>query len=153
MRTFDNHLLGEFKITGIEKAKKGEPKLAVTFTLDSDGMLAVSCVDQKTGSNADIQIARGSRASAAEVEAMKAAAERYKKMDADFKRSIEVRNDLENKIQVALELAESESKHQTTLKDAAKSASDWLAKNQQPTKEQLTKQVTKLALIIKNARV
>jgi len=151
-KSVDNHLLGEFTITGIEKAKRNEPKIAVSFSLDSDGMLSVTAVDESTGARADIQIARGSRASAAEVEAMKESAERYKKIDADFKRSIEVRNDLENKIQYCFELAENDSKHQTKLMGAAQSASEWLQRNENATKEQLSKQLSKLALLLKSVR-
>ena len=37
LKTQDNHLLGDFTIEGIERAKRGEPKVLVTFGLDSNG--------------------------------------------------------------------------------------------------------------------
>merc|ERR1719183_2377930 len=46
--TKDNHLLGEFEICNIERAKKGEPNVEVSFSLDSNGILNVTAVDKKT---------------------------------------------------------------------------------------------------------
>ncbi|GAB5363219.1 hypothetical protein AAMO2058_000864900 [Amorphochlora amoebiformis] len=51
-----NHLLGEFTITGIESAKKGEAKVDVTFELNSNGLLKVSAADKKTGAEAKVEI-------------------------------------------------------------------------------------------------
>lgn len=39
--TDGNNMLGEFTISGIQRAKRGEPKVAVTFALDANGMLKV----------------------------------------------------------------------------------------------------------------
>lgn len=36
-RTDQNNLLGKFSISGIEKAKRGVPKIDVSFALDSNG--------------------------------------------------------------------------------------------------------------------
>jgi len=46
--TDGNHLLGEFKVTGIERAKQGEAKVVVRFALDSNGVLNVTAIDKKT---------------------------------------------------------------------------------------------------------
>jgi molecular chaperone DnaK (HSP70) len=69
-RTDQNNLLGKFSISGIEKAKRGVPKIDVSFSLDSNGMLAVTAKDQTTGAEAHIQIQRSGRSSEAEVERM-----------------------------------------------------------------------------------
>jgi heat shock protein 1/8 len=69
-RTDQNNLLGKFSISGIEKAKRGVPKIDVSFALDSNGMLAVTAKDQTTGAEAHIQIQRSGRSSEAEVERM-----------------------------------------------------------------------------------
>ena len=37
-----NHLLGEFQITGVERAKKGEPKIGVQFEVNTNGLLTVT---------------------------------------------------------------------------------------------------------------
>ena len=146
-KTTDNHLLGEFTISNIEKAKRNEPKVAVTFSIDSDGILTVTAKDETTGANADIQIARGSRASAAEIEAMTNAAERYKKVDADFKRSAEIRNELENKIQYLMEVGEANEDEK--LIGLANSVAEFMARNPNATRDVLAKQLAKIALALK----
>ena len=49
-------MLGEFTITGIERAKRGEPKVQVQFDLDANGMLKVSAMDKATGAENHIVI-------------------------------------------------------------------------------------------------
>jgi len=51
-----NHKLGEFTISGIEKAKKGEAKVDMTFEIDSNGLLTVTARDQVTGATANVSI-------------------------------------------------------------------------------------------------
>lgn len=46
--TDGNHLLGEFKVTGIERAKKGEAQVIVRLALDTNGVLNVTAIDKKT---------------------------------------------------------------------------------------------------------
>jgi molecular chaperone DnaK (HSP70) len=70
MRADENNFLGKFTITGIERAKRGEPKINVSFALDSNGILKVTAVDQKTGAAADIEIASRGRSSNEEIERM-----------------------------------------------------------------------------------
>jgi heat shock 70kDa protein 1/2/6/8 len=50
-------LLGEFTITGIQLAKRGEPKIDVTFTIDTNGILSVEARDATTNAVANITIA------------------------------------------------------------------------------------------------
>ncbi len=52
----DNISLGKFELTGIRKAKKGEPRIEVKFEIDIDGILNVSAVDLTTGASHSIQI-------------------------------------------------------------------------------------------------
>jgi heat shock 70kDa protein 1/2/6/8 len=42
--TSANNKLGEFQITGVERARRGEPKVEVTFQLDANGILHVGAV-------------------------------------------------------------------------------------------------------------
>jgi len=51
-----NHKLGEFTISGIQKAKKGEAKVDMTFEIDSNGLLTVTAQDQVTGATANVSI-------------------------------------------------------------------------------------------------
>lgn len=53
--------VGKFTISGIERAKKGEAKVDVSFSLDSNGILNVEANDQKTGATAKITIASRGR--------------------------------------------------------------------------------------------
>ena len=47
--TDGNNKLGEFQISGLERAKRGVPKVEVKFDLDANGILNVSARDQVTG--------------------------------------------------------------------------------------------------------
>eukprot|EP00668_Euglena_longa_P041058 GGOE01054028.1.p1 GENE.GGOE01054028.1~~GGOE01054028.1.p1 ORF type:complete len:709 (+),score=272.03 GGOE01054028.1:34-2160(+) len=80
--TDGNHLLGEFVISGIERAKRGVPKIDVTFEINVSGLLTVTARDQTTGANAKIAIQndRG-RHSQEEVERMIAEAGRMRLQD------------------------------------------------------------------------
>jgi len=157
-KTTDNHLLGEFNISGIESAKKGEPKIDVQFSIDSNGILTVTAKDQRTGAKADIEIARGSRASAEEVARMTADAARYRKQDEDNARVLTLRNDLEQKIYAAQDNAEAifnSSKKGASDRDAknllnkATEAEGLLHGDSNLTVEQLSKLIGELALLSK----
>ncbi|MGC8767042.1 MAG: molecular chaperone DnaK [Brevinematia bacterium] len=52
----DNISLGKFELTGIRKAKKGEPRIEVKFEIDIDGILSVSAIDLTTGAHQRIEI-------------------------------------------------------------------------------------------------
>ncbi len=52
----DNISLGKFELMGIKKAKRGEPRIEVTFEIDIDGILQVSAVDLNTGASQAIKI-------------------------------------------------------------------------------------------------
>lgn len=52
---YNNHL-GSFDLTGIKRALRGVPKLEVTFSLDSNGILSVTAKDVDTGSENSIEI-------------------------------------------------------------------------------------------------
>ena len=49
--------LGEFTITGIERAKRGEPQIEVSMDIDANGILSVSAKDKTTGAKASTTIA------------------------------------------------------------------------------------------------
>ncbi|MBI5177998.1 MAG: Hsp70 family protein [Nitrospinae bacterium] len=55
-RASENTLLGKFILGGIEKAKKGDPKVEVGFDVNVDGIMSVSAKDKKTGSSRSITI-------------------------------------------------------------------------------------------------
>ena len=91
-----NNKLGEFRIEGLQRAKRGEPEVAVTFSIDVNGILQVSAEDQKTGAKASTTISntRG-RLSQEEIDQMIADAEEFKADDQRKVELIEAKNELD----------------------------------------------------------
>jgi molecular chaperone DnaK len=52
----ENDLLGEFVLSGIRPARKGEPEIEVSFDIDANGIVSVSARDQATGKEQSIQV-------------------------------------------------------------------------------------------------
>jgi endoplasmic reticulum chaperone BiP len=46
--TRDNHLLGEFELSGIPPAPRGVPQIEVTFEIDANGIMKVGAADKGT---------------------------------------------------------------------------------------------------------
>ena len=97
--TSANNKLGEFNISGVESAKRGEPKVEVTFQLDANGILRVSALDKVTGAvaRADIKADRG-RLTDEDIDRMVADAERYRAEDEALAHRIHLRNALEEAV-------------------------------------------------------
>ena len=56
-----NELLGEFVFTGFKKAARGDVKIAVTFEIDTNGILNVSAKDPETGKAQSVQFQASGR--------------------------------------------------------------------------------------------
>jgi len=94
-----NNKLGEFIISGIERARAGEPKVDVTFALDANGILNVSARDQVTGAEANATIkAEKGRLSQDDIDRMVADAERYRAQDADLSEKTAYKTALEEAV-------------------------------------------------------
>ncbi len=52
----ENNLLGEFALTGVRPAPKGEPEIEVTFDIDANGIVSVSAKDLMTQQAQSIQV-------------------------------------------------------------------------------------------------
>ena len=52
----DNKLLGHFKLDGIKPARRGEPRIEVTFSIDVNGIVKVSAKDLDTQKEQNITI-------------------------------------------------------------------------------------------------
>jgi L1 cell adhesion molecule like protein len=77
--TKDNNLLGKFKLSGIDPAPRGVPRIYVTFEIDVNGVMDVSAVDKTSGRKNNITITNHSgRLCMEEIEFMTLEAERYK---------------------------------------------------------------------------
>jgi heat shock protein 1/8 len=98
-QTSANNKLGDFKISGVQRAKRGEPKVEVTFSLDANGILSVTAMDKVTGAqaNAEIKADRG-RLTDADIERMVSDAERYREEDLALARKIHLRNAFEESV-------------------------------------------------------
>jgi molecular chaperone DnaK len=55
-RAEENELLGEFVLTGLRKAPKGEVEIEVTFEISADGIVSVSAKDVETDKRQAIQV-------------------------------------------------------------------------------------------------
>jgi len=94
--TSGNRKLGEFKIVGIERAKKGEPKIEVTFELDANGILSVGARDKKTGARADCRIEGACKGiDPAEIARMVREAETFANEDVEYRKQLELKTELE----------------------------------------------------------
>merc|ERR1719266_1765562 len=95
--TKDNHLLGQFELTGIPPAPRGTPQIEVTFEVDANGILQVSAEDKGTGKKEQITItAEKGRLSEEEIERMVKEAEMYADEDKKVKERIDAKNGLES---------------------------------------------------------
>ncbi len=76
-RAAENELLGEFMLSGIRQAKRGEPEVEVTFDIDADGIVSVSAKDMDTGQEQSIQVTASSGLSEQEIQWMVDASKSY----------------------------------------------------------------------------
>ena len=73
----ENQLLGEFLLTGLRAAQKGQIEIEVTFSIDSDGIVSVFAKDCETGLEQSIQVTSSSGLSQEEISQMMVSAEEY----------------------------------------------------------------------------
>ncbi len=71
-RAEENEMLGEFVLSGLRKAKKGEVEVEVTFEISADGIVSVSAKDMETGQLQSITVTASSGLTEAELEKMAA---------------------------------------------------------------------------------
>ena len=121
LKSDENNLLGEFTISNIENAKRGEPQIDVSFALDADGILDVTAIDQKTRSKAKITISNRSKVSNEEIEQMIKDAAASRKEDEERIKRMEAKNELEATIMEVLDIAADleDAKLSKILEDAA----------------------------------
>lgn len=135
-----NNKLGEFRISGLERAKRGVPQVEVTFEIDANGIMKVSARDRTTLVTAETTISNNrGRLSPEEIERMVAEAERHKAADAAQLAKVEERNKLESLLYRAEERL-SESSSTTGNADARSKLAavrEWLEENEGATLAEL----------------
>jgi molecular chaperone DnaK len=72
-----NDLLGEFILTGLRRAPKGQVEIEVTFAINADGIVSVSARDVETGQEQSIQVTASSGLTQEEIVKMMADAQQF----------------------------------------------------------------------------
>ena len=128
----DNKLLGHFQLTGIKPARRGEPRIEVTFSIDVNGIVKVQAKDLDTQKEEEITISGSNGLSKEDIDRMVHEAEENAEADAKRKEEVELKNKAEqyiNSIDQALqekgEGMDATQKEQTQkLRDELKTALD-----------------------------
>jgi len=128
----DNKLLGHFQLTGIKPARRGEPRIEVTFSIDVNGIVKVTAKDLDSQKEQQITISGTSGLSKADIDRMIREADENREADEKRKEEVEVKNKAEQyiaSIDQALaekgDSLEAAQKEQTTkLRDELKAALD-----------------------------
>lgn len=88
----DNRLLNQFNLEGILPARRGEPKIEVTFDLDVNGILNVKAKDQATGKEQSVRIENSSGLDQSEIDKMRKDAESHAAEDKQRRELAEAKN-------------------------------------------------------------
>ena len=91
----DNRSLARFELTGIPPAPRGVPKIQVTFRIDANGIVSVEARDLGTGKAHSVRVKPTSGLSQQEIEALVAAADKFKYADELRRELADVRNQAE----------------------------------------------------------
>merc|ERR1712196_37489 len=139
--TKDNHKLGQFDMTGIPPAPRGQPQIEVTFEIDSNGILNVGAEDKGTGNAEKITITNyKGRLSEEEIEKMIREAEQFADEDKKVKERVDARNAFDGYIHSMKSAVDGsgdnkglgekmDEDEKETIDDAIKGGQDWLSSN------------------------
>ncbi len=94
----DNKSLARFELVGIPPARRGIPKIEVTFEVDENGILSVSARDLATGNEQSVRVRPSSGLSENEIERLVGEADSHRKADAGRKELVEIKNKAEGLI-------------------------------------------------------
>ncbi|MEY8402453.1 molecular chaperone DnaK [Oscillospiraceae bacterium 44-34] len=87
-----NKQLGVFMLDGILPARRGEPKIEVTFNIDANGIVNVSAKDQGTGREQNITITSSTNMSKEEIDKAMREAEQFAAEDKKAREAADIRN-------------------------------------------------------------
>jgi len=141
--TKDNHLLGQFELTGIPPAPRGVPQIEVSFEVDANGILQVAAEDKGTGKAEKITItAEKGRLSEEDIERMVKEAEEFAEEDKMVKDRIDARNGLESYLYNLKNTLDDDEKADSIsaedkkeLQDIVDETLDWMEENPESEKE------------------
>jgi len=137
--TKDNHMLGQFELTGIPPAPRGVPQIEVTFSLDANSILQVSAKDKGSGATKEYTITtEKGRLSEAEIERLKQEAVDFAEEDQAAKERVVERNALEalalsvrRQLREDAESAAGSGADADAVEEAIQDTLDWLDENQE----------------------
>ncbi|MDH3598392.1 MAG: molecular chaperone DnaK [Candidatus Tectomicrobia bacterium] len=92
----DNRTLGRFNLEGIPAAPRGVPQIEVTFDIDANGIVSVKAKDLGTNKEQQITITGAGGLDQGEIDRMVHDAESHAEEDADRRKSIDTRNQLDS---------------------------------------------------------
>jgi len=92
----DNRTLGRFTLEGIPPAPRGVPQIEVTFDIDANGIVSVKAKDLGTTKEQAITISGSSGLAKDEVDRMVKDADTHAKEDAERRKAVETRNQLDS---------------------------------------------------------
>jgi L1 cell adhesion molecule like protein len=91
--TAQNHLLGNFTLSGITPAPRGVPKITVTFNVDANGILDVTATDSASNNTKSIRITNDTnRLSDAQIAQMQQDALKFAEEDQKIREATESKN-------------------------------------------------------------
>lgn len=122
-----NNKLGSFVISGVERARAGEPKVDVTFALDANGILNVSARDQVTDAVATATIkAEKGRLTEDEIDRMVADAEKYRREDSELAQILAYKTALEEAIFTVQSMEQAKIESDESAEKELADLFDWL---------------------------
>jgi molecular chaperone DnaK len=92
----DNKLLGNFQLAGIKPARRGQPRIEVTFNIDANGIVNVKAKDLDTNKEQSITITSSSGLSKEDIDRMVKEAEANKEADEKRREEVEIKNKAEH---------------------------------------------------------
>jgi len=147
--TKQNHKLGQFELSGIPPAPRGQPQIEVTFEIDTDGILNVSAQDKGTGNRQAITITNDSgRLSKEEIDRMVEEAEQFAEEDKKVKERVDAKNAFENYMHSMRSTTEGsgdnkglseklDDEEKEQIKTALKDGEEWLSSNPEADAEEI----------------
>jgi molecular chaperone DnaK len=150
----DNRTLGRFNLEGIPAAPRGIPQIEVTFDIDANGIVSVKAKDLGTNKEQQITITGAGGLNEGEIDRMVKDAEVHAQEDAERRRAVESRNQLDSLVyQTEKTLnehrdvlaAEDVATVETALKDAKEALQGEDTVSMDRAREQLTQSSHKLA--------
>ena len=67
----ENEFLGDFVLTGLRSARRGELAIRISFAIDADGMVQVNAQNVETGESTELVVEASSSLSAQEIDALR----------------------------------------------------------------------------------